>query len=100
MTKIKVETINFYDFKLSLPFFLKGDETTTLKIPANDINSAFSILEKLLLISVDYVIEIQIYSISKTVGNTRVDYKLQQRISGTILDTWKLQYKRKFKKSK
>lgn len=95
MTLKFTEIIKYYDFKLSLPFFLSKDETTKIKIPATCVNDALSKLEKDFDISVDSIQEIHVYEISKISGNTRVDYRKVQHISGTFLNTSRAIYKRK-----
>lgn len=93
-----LQPINYYDFKLSLPFFIVEEEITKIKIPARSISEAFNYLESLLFLSVDFVTEIQIYEVSKIQGNTRIDFKKIQSVKGTMLKSWVTLHKRNNKK--
>ena len=78
------KNLNYYDVTLSLPF-LDENETTKLKIPCFTLHQAFEYLENIHLLNLDSVIEVHVYKVSKTRGNTRIDFKLIQVISNEQL---------------
>lgn len=88
MTQLENKTLFYYDFILSLPFLQKW-ETTTLKVPAFDVYQAFEYLEMIHQINVSAVQSVQVYSVSKKRGNTRIDFTINQKIDDILLNEYK-----------
>lgn len=65
----------YYDVVLQLPFFEK-QETTKIKISATSLHHLFTQLENDYLINLKWIEKVYSFKISKTRGNTRIDFQI------------------------